>query len=234
MSQHDISLEIQKFYSEIKFPGEYTIDDIFYHQSAINNPYLKIIDDHLDNKLTVLDAGCGSGYILNLFACKYDSRFTGIDFSDSIDYARSFSLSNNIKNVKYHKSDILDIDQSKKYDIVICQGVLHHIPDFNRVVKILQNITKKKLILGVYHPSGKILKKYLKLDYKNEILRMDQEDVPFELAFNKQKVISMFDEFTIIDNYPRNPFLEFLSNPFRYSRNGGLITYVLEKNVSKK
>jgi SAM-dependent methyltransferase len=231
MLQNNLDLQVKEFYSKIKFPGNYTFDDIDFYQSKIANPYLKIIDDHLDDDLKILDIGCGTGYILNLFAHRYKSSFDGIDFSDAIDVAKSFSKQNNVKNIKYFKSDFLQIDQTEKYDIVLCQGVLHHIPDYKKAVDLIKKITKKKLILAVYHPSGKILKKYFKIDYRSDLLRADQEDVPFETTFNKHEVLSMFTGFKLVESYPSNPNLHFVLNPMRHSRNGGLVTYVLEKDA---
>lgn len=231
MLQNNLDLQVKEFYSKIKFPGNYSFDDINFYQSKIANPYLKIIDDHLENNLKILDVGCGTGYILNLFAHRYNSSFYGIDFSDAIDVAKSFSKENTIKNINYFKKDFLQINEKETYDIVICQGVLHHIPDYNKAVNLLKKITKKKLILAVYHPFGKILKKYFNINYNSDLLRADQEDVPFETAFNKQEVLSMFKEFKLVESYPTNPNLHFILNPMRHSRNGGLVTYILEKNA---
>jgi ubiquinone/menaquinone biosynthesis C-methylase UbiE len=38
----------------------------------------------LDNKESVLDIGCGNGYVMNMIAKQYDCILTGIDISDSI------------------------------------------------------------------------------------------------------------------------------------------------------
>lgn len=231
MLQNNLDLQVKEFYSKIKFPGNYSFDDINFYQSKIANPYLKIIDDHLENNLKILDVGCGTGYILNLFAHRYNSSFYGIDFSDAIDVAKSFSKENKIKNINYSKKDFLQINEKETYDIVICQGVLHHIPDYIKAVNLLKKITKKKLILAVYHPSGKILKKYFNINYNSDLLRADQEDVPFETAFNQQEILSMFKGFKLVESYPTNPNLHFILNPIRHSRNGGLVTYILEKNA---
>lgn len=231
MNKLKCSLEIKDFYSKLKFPGEYTIENISEYAGEIFNPYLKIIDRHLQDTTTVMDMGCGSGYIANLFAFKYDIKLVAVDFSDAINYAIKFSSENKIKNVVYHKQDIFDIDQNTTYDVIICQGVLHHVPNLQEVVAIIKKISKQKIILSVYHPTGKLLKKYMKLDYKDEMLRSDQEDVPYETSFTKKQIATMFDGFRIVDCYPKNANLEFLLHPIKHSRNGGLVTYILEKRL---
>jgi len=221
--------DVKDFYSRLKFPGQYTIDHIREYASEIVNPYLQIIDKHLKNDINIADIGCGSGYICNLFATRYTSKLYALDFSDAIDFAKNFADKHRIHNISFAKKDLFDIDQDTIYDVVICQGVLHHIPEYKKAVKIIKKITGKKLILSVYHPSGKFLKKFISIDYRSNILKADQEDVPYETSFSKNKILSMFHEFKLIECYPAFPTLNFLCNPISHSRNGGLVTYVLEK-----
>jgi len=93
---------IKNFYSELGFPGPYTWEDIkFYEQEGIHNIYLREIDHHLQHETDILDVGCGTGLVSNLFASRYNSNFTAVDFSNSIDYARKFAKENNLNNVKW-------------------------------------------------------------------------------------------------------------------------------------
>ena len=78
--------EVKEFYDQLQFPGKYTIAGLDYHSPRIRNTYLKIIDDHLCNGISVLDVGCGTGLITNLFARRYNSQFVCIDFANSVDY----------------------------------------------------------------------------------------------------------------------------------------------------
>jgi hypothetical protein len=49
-----------------------------------------------------------------------------------------------------------------------------------------------KLILGVYHPWGKLVKKLFNINYKNNILYQDQECHPYETAFTISQVKKLF------------------------------------------
>ena len=85
--------KIKQFYSDLHFPGRYTWEDIqFYDDEGIHNIYLKEIDSIMKNGVDILDVGCGTGLLSNLFASRYNSQFTSVDFSDSIDYARFFNI----------------------------------------------------------------------------------------------------------------------------------------------
>lgn len=224
------SIDIKNFYNKNQFPGHYTAQGLLYHNEQIKNPYLKIINQYLQSNNQVLDVGCGTGLISNLFATKYPTaQFTSVDFSDGIDYAKDYAKTNNIKNVKYLKKDFLEFKVSTQYDVVICQGVLHHIPEYNKAIEKIKLLIKPSgiLILGLYHPGGKILKKMFNLDYKNKILKVDQELVPYETSFLCGKVKQMFNEYKLINSYPQITPLTAIKSIFNY-RNGGLITYVFK------
>jgi hypothetical protein len=80
----------------------------------------------------------------------------------------------------------------------------------------------------LYHPWGKILKKYVTIDYDSDILRQDQEHHPYEITRTAAQLD--MNGFRLIDLFPRYPRLYALTNPIRHSRNGGLVTYVFENH----
>ena len=225
-----ISEEIKQFYSKIQFPGRYTRDDIkFYDIEGIHNIYLKEINKELVNDIDVLDVGCGTGLVSNLFASRYiNANFTSVDFSDSIDYAKKFAKENNINNVKWIKKNFLDFKTTKRYDVIICCGVLHHIPEHARALDKMKKLLKPggKLLLAVYNPFGKILKRFFKIDYNCDILYRDQELNPFELSFSNNQVHRMCSDLLFKSASPSiaNKFVDLLA--LFNSENGGLVLYV--------
>ncbi len=221
--------KIKKFYSDLHFPGRYTTEDlIFYDQSGIHNIYLTEIDKILTDGIAVLDVGCGTGLVSNLFARKYKSNFTSIDFSDSIDYAKKFAKSNNINNVTWIKQDFLEFDTNKKYDVIICCGVLHHIPQYQTALAKLKSLLKPNgiLVLAVYNKYGKVLKKIFKIKYNSNILYEDQENNPYELSFTHNQVMSMCKDLQFKKVAPsiHNRLVNILA--WFNSENGGLTLYV--------
>jgi len=228
-----ITEEIKKFYSNLHFPGKYTVEDLkFYEEQGINNVYLKEIDRFLVDGMSVLDVGCGTGLVSNLFAIhRPNCQITSVDFSDSIDYAKSFAEKNSIINVKWMKKDFLDFKTTKRYDMIICCGVLHHIPEHERALAKMKELLKPggKLLLAVYNTYGKILKHVLNIKYHNDILYKDQELNPFELSFTNRQVMAMCDDLTfelVTPSY--NNHLVNISALFN-SVNGGLALYVFTK-----
>jgi 2-polyprenyl-3-methyl-5-hydroxy-6-metoxy-1,4-benzoquinol methylase len=221
---------IKKFYDLNQFPGPYTINDLSAYGTPIENKYLSLIEKYIGPNQLVLDAGCGTGLISNLFALRHpSSQFVGVDFANSIDHADKFALTNNIKNIKFIKKDLLTYSTNKKFDVVICQGVLHHIVDYKTVLNNLLNLIAPggRMILGLYHPGGKWLKKIMKLNYNSEILYKDQELNPMELSFTKKQLKELVPNWKIVSASPN--FLGSLYIPAVFnSSNGGLIVYVLE------
>lgn len=222
--------QIRKFYSKIQFPGSYTIDDIKFYDTGIYNPYLKTLNDSIKECNSVLDIGCGSGFITNVLARQNpNAMFTAIDFCDSIDYARKFTKENRTKNIVYYKQDFLEWNPTHTYDLVICNGVLHHIPKYQEAVDKIKKIASNKLSIGIYNPYGKLAKKFFPVRYRTKILYLDQEECPFEMTFSDSEIKSMFNEYKLENVYPslNNQLVDFY-NIFNYS-NGGLTLYTWRK-----
>ena len=222
----------KNFYDRIQFPGLYSQPQIDYHKSGIKNSYLKIIDSVLSTNQQVLDVGCGSGYITNLFAQIYpNSWFTAIDFAAGIDYGRAFCQQQGQDNVSWVKDDFLSHPFDRKFDVIICQGVFHHMPQQQQALDKLKTLCDPggTIVFGVYHPFGKIIKRYFNLNYRSEVLRADQEDNPFERSYTCSQVQGMFDGYDLVDTYPT--VIPVLSHVWAMvnSKNGGLTTYVFRK-----
>jgi ubiquinone/menaquinone biosynthesis C-methylase UbiE len=225
-----MQVDTKEFYDRLKFPGYYSQQDITCHLVDIKNPYLWTIDQALSNGISVLDIGCGSGYISNLFAQRYpDSDFSAIDFSAALDVGKDFSKSVDQNNITWIKQDFLQYKFKTQYDVVICQGVFHHIKECEQALDKIKQLVKPggTIVFGVYHPFGKFLKKLFKLKYHSEILRIDQEENVFETAYTCNQVADMFqDSYQLVTSYPTTlPILSHLRALINY-QNGGLTTYV--------
>ena len=154
-----------------------------------------------------------------------------MDFSDSIEFANEFSKEHTITNVTYYKEDFFKFKAVKQYDCIICNGVLHHMPDYKAAIKKFKDMItpKGKLILGVYNRFGKAVKKIMPVTYRSELLRADQEDTPYEVNFSNQEFLDYFSEFNVNTIYPSfNNKLVDISNLVNYN-NGGLTVYNLTR-----
>jgi 2-polyprenyl-3-methyl-5-hydroxy-6-metoxy-1,4-benzoquinol methylase len=224
--------QIRDFYSEIKFPGPYNIEDFLFYDHGYTNNFLNVYDQAIQNSNTILDVGCGSGFLTNYFAYKYpNKKFVGIDFSDGIDYAKEFAKTHQITNVSYTKKNFFDAPTSKKYDCIISNGVIHHMPLYEKAIYKIKDMLEDHgvLVLGIYNKFGKLAKKFMNVTYRSELLRRDQDEAPFELSFTNSEFIKHFPEFDTAEIHPswNNKFTD-IRNLLNY-HNGGLTIYRLQR-----
>lgn len=222
---------IREFYDALMFPGMYDLAGIRYHGLEIRNPYLALIDRYVARAASALDIGCGTGYVSNLMAYRHPRcEITGIDFGRGLNYAHEFAQQHALTNASYHQRDFMQLDIQQQFDVVVAQGVLHHIPEFDRALDRAKRLVTDQgiLIIGLYHPWGKILKKYVTIDYDSEILEQDQEHHPYEISYTLDQLD--MTGFKLLDSFPRHPRIYALLNPLRHSRNGGLVTYVFKNH----
>lgn len=229
-----VEQEIKSFYDQIQFPGPYTRESMDLYGRCPENRYLAFIYQHLADNQTVLDAGCGTGLISNLFAERFDSKFVSVDMSDSINYGQRYAQQYNIKNVVWLKQNLKNLDYQEYFDVVICQGVLHHIPEYQKVLNKLKTALKPNgvLLLGLYNPFGKLLKKFASVNYANKVLYQDQELNPFELSFSHRQVLELCNNMELIACTPsvqRRYLVDLLA--LGNQRNGGLTLYAFRKEA---
>lgn len=219
--------QVKSFYSDIKFPGYYTMDNISFYKNYHKNVFIEPYRDAAKASKNILDIGCGTGFITNLLALEnVELHIDAIDFSDSIDFAKQFSLSNSLYNVNYYQSCLFDFD-IHNYDLIISNGVLHHIPNYKLAFHKLNSSNAKTIVLGLYNKYGKINNKQIK--FRSELLYLDQIKVPFEVSFSHNQVCKFLSNYKLANVYPsfKNKLVD-LYNIFNRD-NGGLTIYTFVK-----
>ena len=100
---------------------------------------LKIKPDDLKNK-RILDAGCGSGRLTKSIS-EYSKNVYGVDI---IPLPKS-------KNPKFIRANIMEMPfQDKFFDIIYCEGVIHHTLNPKKAFMELARINKDKIYIMVY------------------------------------------------------------------------------------
>jgi len=195
-------LEIKQFYDTVTFPGLYSIEDITNVEDyLIYERYLDFIEQ---NKIeTILDIGCGSGYITNIIAHHFPNiKIVAIDFSDTIQHGVAISQTIGIKNVTWVQQNFFEFESTQTYDLVLCNGSLHHMPNFNLAVDKAKSFVGKFLMIGLYNKYGKWMQRSFCPKYITRTFELDQTCIPFELSFTHTQVKEYFKEYKLLNVTP--------------------------------
>jgi SAM-dependent methyltransferase len=124
--------EYQEYYNILK-------DDHFQTETDLNSKSLSVILENIVGE-TVLDVGCGKGFLARQIYAKYKIDVTGIDiifpqYDDEIKY-----LKGEAENIPF---------EDKKFDTVICSHTLEHIPNILKAINEIRRVAKKRIILVV-------------------------------------------------------------------------------------
>tara|TARA_A100001015_G_scaffold321508_1_gene452636 strand:+ start:2138 stop:2959 length:822 start_codon:yes stop_codon:yes gene_type:complete len=106
---------------------------------------------------TIIDVGCGGGWLANVLAYHFNKSVTGLDFNPvALEHAKKISEMLNNKN-EYIAENIFTYKSDKKFDLIISMGVLHHTRDCMKALEITCNMGKpgSKIYIGLYHKYGR-------------------------------------------------------------------------------
>ncbi len=131
---------------------KFTDDGDFYRQHVINPALFSLLGD-IKGK-TVLDAGCGQGYLSRKLA-KKGAKVTGLEPADGlISYAIEREKKEKL-GIIYIKADLSKWhDKPNYYDIVVSNMVLMDIPEYKSAIKNCITVAKPKglFIFSISHP----------------------------------------------------------------------------------
>jgi len=113
----------------------------------------------------ILDIGCGDGS-LSLPMLNRSNQLTLVDISKKmLDEAKNNIPEEFKDNVTFVNDSFESIKDDGRYDVVICIGVIAHVPDVDRLWRKIGSVLKKGGLLIVEttpnpYPLGKLLKPY--------------------------------------------------------------------------
>ncbi|MHC1699516.1 MAG: class I SAM-dependent methyltransferase [Humidesulfovibrio sp.] len=137
----------------------------------------------LDSSTSVLEVGCGGGWLSNAIAYQYKSNVTAIDFNPvAIKHGQQVAERLRL-DTRYEVRDLFQYIPSQPFDIVVSLGVLHHTHDCHEAFRhICRNMVRPggHVFIGLYHKQGR--KPFL--DYFKELKRRGADEVSL---FNEYK-----------------------------------------------
>ena len=208
-----VSKKVQEQYEENPFPRWRSIDliksnNFFYWMNIDIKPNQINYNNKFDNP-NVLIAGCGTGNH-SIQSTKYkNANILAVDLSlSSLGYAKRKSEELGYKDIKYLHSDILQLKKlNKKFDIIECAGVLHHMKEPMKGLKILLDILNSHgfLKIGLYSEIARkhiiktrelIKKKGLK-NTTEDIKNFRQDILNNKLDNEIQKSVNFYDFYSM-------------------------------------
>ena len=154
----NVSKKVKEQYEENPYPRwRYTnITPKNNFLSILNNAIRpnKINTNNQNIAENVLIAGCGTGQQLVSKTSYANSNIVAIDLSlSSLAFAKRKMQELDQKNIEFLQGDILGLNSlNKKFNVIECVGVLHHLKNPDEGLRILLNILEPKgyLKLGLY------------------------------------------------------------------------------------
>lgn len=151
--------EVLEFYRTLPFNThgdvQQNVTSIRSHNSVENYPCLVPL---LSASTSVLEIGCGAGWLSNSIAHYYHANVTGIDFNTRvIEYAQEASQQLGLNN-HFHTSDLFLYSPEAPFDVAVSLGVLHHTGNCRAAIeKICTDFVKPGgyFFLGLYHHYGR-------------------------------------------------------------------------------
>lgn len=150
---------------------------------------MKQIEKYKTINNSIIDIGCGCGFLTSLISNEKIGKVTGVDISkNSISYAK-----NKYSNIKFILGDFCNLYFDEKFNIGISIMTLNNMPDmklfFESAFKVLQE--NGKLIIVIPHPCFwpiKHLKKHFfsYLDEKNYEIKFStkgRDDYPSPILY---------------------------------------------------
>lgn len=154
----NISDQVLAFYTSLPFN---IYDDSSLAIENIRNFNLKktypFIIEAVNGSDTIIDVGCGGGWLTNVLAYHFNKSVTGLDFNPvALEHAKKISEMLNNKN-EYIAENIFTYKSDKKFDLIISMGVLHHTIDCMKALEIICDMGKmgSKIYVGLYHKYGR-------------------------------------------------------------------------------
>jgi 2-polyprenyl-3-methyl-5-hydroxy-6-metoxy-1,4-benzoquinol methylase len=117
------------------------------------------------HNVNILDIGCGDGS-LSLPLLDETNRLTLVDIADRmLGIAKSNIPGQLLKNVNLVNDSFEAISDHEKFDVILCVGVIAHVPDVNRLFEKISRLLKPGGFLIIEttpnpYPLGKLLFPY--------------------------------------------------------------------------
>ena len=156
--------EVRDFYERLPYPAPLTSLDE--HRALYANPDRRRALFHRmwptgrpGDHQEILVAGCGTSQAARYALREPNARVTAIDISEtSLLHTRNLQRKYALKNLELHQLALENVEElGRTFDLIVCTGVLHHLSDPDRGLRVLHDVLSRKgaMQLMVYATYGR-------------------------------------------------------------------------------
>jgi SAM-dependent methyltransferase len=160
----DVATAVRQFYDRFPYPPP--VHDLEKYRRRWKDPQKRRAEFHLfwpgrayRDDQSILVAGCGTSQAAKQAVRWPHARVTGIDVSTtSVQCTRELKQKYNLQNLEVHELSLEKVGVlGRKFDQIICTGVLHHLADPDTGLRALHSVLNPDgaLELMVYAPYGR-------------------------------------------------------------------------------
>ena len=156
----DVTQEVRQFYEATPFPNYDDHDSVrSLLDKARRGHYARALDEAIPYNSNVLEVGCGTGQLSNFLgvACR---RVVGMDLSlNSLRLAEAFREDQALHRVRFLQANVFRPPFGPgQFDVVLCNGVLHHTSDPRIGFRQLVSLVKPggHVVIGLYNTYGRM------------------------------------------------------------------------------
>jgi SAM-dependent methyltransferase len=157
----EVTNKIKQFYEDTPFPNYNDTDNPgVLINKAEKTIFAKLLNDELPFNIRVLEVGCGTGQLTNYLSLS-NRHLYGTDISiNSLALANKFKKQHSLHRNLFSQMNLFNpIFKDNSFNVVICNGVLHHTHNpylgFKSIVRLLK--VGGFVILGLYNSYGRVM-----------------------------------------------------------------------------
>jgi 2-polyprenyl-3-methyl-5-hydroxy-6-metoxy-1,4-benzoquinol methylase len=162
---------VKAFYEETPFPNYDDHDSVrSLMEKSRRGQYARVLDESIPYNSRVLEVGCGTGQLTNFLgiSCR---RVIGTDMClNSLRLAERFRREHGLNRVRFVQMNLFKpCFKPEQFDVVLCNGVLHHTADPWGGFKIIQQLVRPGgyIVIGLYNKYGRLM-----MDFRRNVFRL--------------------------------------------------------------
>ena len=175
----DVTDIVKSFYEVNPFPNYEGLDSGWsLREKAEKGIFAGLLDSQIPHGTRILEAGCGTGQLSNFLGLTWGRTIFATDMClNSLKLAEQFRERNQIDSVAFLQMNLFrPVFKPESFDLVICNGVLHHTSDPFLGFQTISRLVKKGgfVIVGLYNTYGR-----LTTDIRRAIFRLSGDRFKF-------------------------------------------------------